>query len=140
MSFQVANGTRWSRHAWALLVYLWLNAQCQGGRRAESPEKELVKDVSEGRVDLGALKEDELPAALKPLPKSERARSFARMKRNAGRSRARSRKLSERRQAYIAEEVKKTNAAPKSLDHKLYLAIKDQAAKKNIIYDKGPAY
>jgi hypothetical protein len=55
MSFQVANGTRWSRHAWALLVYLWLNAQCQGGRRAESPEKELVKDVSEGRVDLGAL-------------------------------------------------------------------------------------
>jgi hypothetical protein len=62
------------------------------------------------------------------------------MERNAGRSRARSRKLSERRQAYIAEEVKKTNAAPKSLDHKLYLAIKDQAAKKNIIYDKGPAY
>ncbi len=26
MSFQVADGTRWSRCAWALLVYLWLNS------------------------------------------------------------------------------------------------------------------
>jgi hypothetical protein len=50
-----------------------LNAK-EAGARNLLGEKELVKDVSEGRVDLGALKEDELPAALKPLPKSERAK------------------------------------------------------------------
>jgi hypothetical protein len=116
-----------------------LNAKAAGARNLLG-EKELVKDVSEGRVDLDALKEDELPAALKPLPKSERAKVILEHNEKRREVQGKIQALSERRQAYIAEEVRKTKAAPKSLDHKLYSAIKEQAAKKSIIYYKGPAY
>lgn len=99
-----------------------------------------MKDVSEGRVDLDALQEDELPAELKPLPRAERAEVVRRNDKERRHIQGKIRELSGRRQAYIAEELKKTTAAPESLDHKLYSAIKDQAGKKGMIYDKGPSY
>ena len=50
------------------------------------------------------------------------------------------RDLSKQRQAYIADAVKNSAAEPASLDHKIYSAIKERAAKKSIIYDQGPSY
>ncbi|MGH8566613.1 MAG: vWA domain-containing protein [Gammaproteobacteria bacterium] len=137
--FTLSDKIRAAAPASALASRAELNAK-EAGARNLLGEKELVKDVSEGRVDLGALKEDELPAALKPLPRSERAKVVRESEDRRRQVQGKIQELSERRQAYIAEEVNKTDAAPASLDHKLYSAIKDQGAEKNIIYDQGPAY
>jgi hypothetical protein len=83
-----------------------LNAKAAGAKNLLD-EKELVKDVSEGRVDLDALKEDELPAALKPLLKSERTQVILEHDEKRGEVQGKIQALSEQRQAYIAKKVKK---------------------------------
>jgi Mg-chelatase subunit ChlD len=137
--FAVADEIRAAAPASALAGRAELNAK-EAGSANLLGEKELIRDVAEGRVDLDALKEEDLPEPLKALSKPERAKRVGEHEEKRRALRARIGALSERRQAHIAEEVKKAPAAEGSLDAKLYSAIKDQAAAQGIRYDQGPAY
>ncbi|MGH8583142.1 MAG: vWA domain-containing protein [Gammaproteobacteria bacterium] len=137
--FALSDKFRAAAPAAALASRAELNAKAAGADNLLG-DKELVRDVKEGRVDLAALEEDQLPAPLKALPKRERARHLEEQAKKREGLQARLRDLSERRQRHIAVEVEKRKAAPESLDHKLYSAIRSQAAAKGIHYDQGPAY
>lgn len=103
--------------------------------------RELVDDVASGRVQLDAIKAEELPAELKPMKKSERQAHVAAQ---AARRKALQQQievLAGKRQRYIEEKVKREGQkGATSLDAQLYHCIQTQAAEKDIRYTGGPAY
>ena len=103
--------------------------------------QELVDDVASGRINLAAVKEEELPAELKSMtPKQRQAYVAAKgVKRQALQEKIED--LAAKRQAYIEEKVKQeTEGGADSLDTQIYRCIQTQAAEKDIRYNGGPAY
>lgn len=102
---------------------------------------ELVEDVVSGEVDLSSLKKEELPEDLREMKPGERAAYIEEQAGKRGSLRKEIRLLSEKRQDYIRDEVKKSaKSGEESLDHQIYRAIKSQGADKKISYRKGPVY
>ncbi len=116
-----------------------LNAKAAGARNLLG-DKELVQDIAEGKLSLDAVKEDELPDPLKSVSKEERAKLVADQATKRRTIQEQIQSLSDKRQSFITAEVSKNTDRSATLDHKVYTAIKEQAAKKNILYEKGPAY
>ena len=48
--------------------------------------------------------------------------------------------LAQMRQGFLAEKVEEAGGAEDSLDHKIYEAVREQAAAKGLEYDDGPEY
>lgn len=111
-----------------------------GGKKNLLGENELVDAVASGRVDLDTIDKEALPAALKPLAPEEQKAVLARV---AGERRELARQvqeLAQKRDSYIAEKVEADGGADHSLDHKLYDAVREQAAKAGLDYSDGPRY
>jgi hypothetical protein len=103
--------------------------------------QELVDDVAEGRVDLNAIKEDELPAELQRLSPPERKAYVAARSAKRTALQTRIEDLAAKRQTYIEEKVKQeAGKGADSLDAQIYRCIKTQAAGKAIRYEGGPSY
>lgn len=101
------------------------------GGAAFAAEADLLAAVEEKRVDAGALKDDELPEALRGKSKAEREAALAKTKKEREALKAEIARVARER-----EEWRKKNAAPKkdALDAKLFEALRAQAAAKGISY------
>jgi hypothetical protein len=103
--------------------------------------QELVDDVASGRVQLDAIKEEELPDELKPMKQSERQAHVAAQGARRKALQQQIEDLAGKRQRYIEEKVKREGQkGADSLDAQLYRCIQAQAAEKDIRYSGGPAY
>ncbi len=103
-------------------------------------DKDLVRDVESGRVDLTALPEAELPAPLASLTADERQQVVDETAARRNDLRGRIGELAKKRDDFIAEEVEKNGGAADSLDRQIYDAARAQAAPKGLKYDGGPKY
>ncbi|MES9993310.1 MAG: vWA domain-containing protein [Candidatus Thiodiazotropha sp.] len=113
----------------------------KSGRSNLYGDSELVDDVTSGRIELDAIKKEHLPASIRAMAPEEQSSLIS--------DKAEQRKvlqeqisdLSAKRDEYLRQEVEKSGGAKGSLDHSLYSAIKDQAARSGIHYEAvAPAY
>ncbi|MEW8506989.1 MAG: vWA domain-containing protein [Candidatus Thiodiazotropha sp.] len=104
-------------------------------------DSELVDDVSSGRVELDAITKEHLPASIRAMaPREQRAVITEKAQQRKALQEEIS-ELSIKRDAYLKREVEKSGGAKGSLDHKLYGAIREQAARSGIHYEaEAPAY
>jgi Mg-chelatase subunit ChlD len=104
-------------------------------------EKELVDDVLSGRVDLSTADPETMPQALTVMPPEEQE-AFIREKAEERESlKQEIQELARQRDAYLRKEVAERGGAKDSLDHKIYSAVRAQAAPKGLTYEAdAPAY
>lgn len=111
-----------------------------GGRTNMLGENELVAAVSEGKLDLDDLAEDELPAALVPMAPAVREAYVAEVAENRQALQAQILALSEQRDVYLAEKVEEAGGMADSLDEQVFSAVKEQAVDAGLEYEGGPKY
>lgn len=97
--------------------------------------KELVDDVSSGRVDLQALPQAALPEPLRALAPSEQAAKVEQLDSARRAMRQRMVELSKKRDAYLKDKVEKQGGARDSLDRGLFDAVRKQAGKAGLLYE-----
>jgi len=102
--------------------------------------RELVADVASGKVDLKNVPKDDLPVALQNLSVEERAKAVESKLKERRELDTKIAELSEKRQSYLADEVRKQGKDKTSLDARVFSAVQAQAAKKGIVYSGGPSY
>jgi Mg-chelatase subunit ChlD len=104
-------------------------------------ENELVDDVASGRVELDAIDKKQLPAPMQAMaPHEQRALIGEKAKQRKALGEE-IETLSAQRRDYLKKEVEKAGGAASSLDHKLYGAIREQAAHSGIHFEsEAPAY
>ena len=104
-------------------------------------EGELVDDVSSGRVDLDALPASALPAPLQSMTPAEQKAAIEETAQRRDELKREIGELSRQRAEYLKEQTAHTDGLGASLDHKLYDAIRTQAATKGMHYEaEAPAY
>ncbi|MET0070557.1 MAG: vWA domain-containing protein [Candidatus Thiodiazotropha sp.] len=102
---------------------------------------ELVDDVSSGRVELDAINKEHLPASIRAMAPQQQRTLISEKARQRKALQEEISELSAQRDEYLKQEVEKSGGAKASLDHKLYGAIRDQAARSGIHYEaEAPAY
>ena len=107
------------------------------GWRNFAGRQELCQALADGRVKLDALKDEELPDELKKMSAKDRKAYVEKQIAERKRVQAKITDLAAKRQKHIEEQIKKTKLdAKKSLDHGIFGAVKEQAGKKGIKYDK----
>ncbi len=99
-------------------------------------ESELVDDVAAGRVDMGALPVEALPAPLQSMTADERHAVVEKQAERRQQLKKEIEALSAKRSAYLEEKVEEKGGASESLDRKLYDAIRSQAADKGLHYEE----
>jgi Mg-chelatase subunit ChlD len=110
------------------------------GKSALLGAQELLRDLEEGRVKLHEVKEEELPEELKKLEPEEREKFIAEKSEQRKKIEAKIKDLSAKRQKHIEEQLRKAELKGKqSLDFAIFECIKEQAARKGIEYEGGPA-
>ena len=97
-------------------------------------ESELVAAVSEGRVNLDAIADHELPEQLQSLGKAEQQAMIEERAQRRDALQQEIAVLSKQRSAYVADELSKTEADESSIDNKIYQAVRKQAGKKGLVY------
>ena len=102
-------------------------------------DSELVEDVVSGKVELDALPEKALPKPLVGLEKSEQKKLVEKTAEKRKQIQEEIAALGKQRQAYIADQLKEEEVA-KSLDGKIYEAIRSQASSKGLRYESGPSF
>ncbi|MBA55411.1 MAG: hypothetical protein CMK89_13230 [Pseudomonadales bacterium] len=102
-------------------------------------DSELVEDVASGKVELDALPEKALPKPLVGLDKSEQKKLVEKTAEKRKQIQEEIAALGKQRQAYIADQLKEEEVA-KSLDGKIYEAIRSQASSKGLRYESGPSF
>ncbi|GMU44207.1 MAG: VWA domain-containing protein [Xanthomonadales bacterium] len=110
------------------------------GARNLAGDHELVEDLAQGRVDLAGLEEQELPPALQGLSTEDRRNRVDELH---GKREALKRDiaaLSVQREKYIEGELAKDADVAQSLDHQIFRAVREQAAKKGLEYHSAPAH
>jgi len=103
-------------------------------------EHDLVAAVAEGRVDVAALPESELPPALAAVPADERERIVAVQVERRAELQRRIADLAAQRDEYLEEQVVAAGRADGSLDAQIFEAVRDQAGTKGLRYDGGPKF
>ena len=111
-----------------------------GGRANLLGENELVDAVASGTIELVDLEQDALPEALKPMAPAEQQAYVARLADERADLKRQIQVLSVDRDGYIAKKVDEAGGMKDSLDVQLYEAIKEQAGKAGLEYEKGPSY
>jgi Mg-chelatase subunit ChlD len=103
-------------------------------------EKELIEDVSSGRVDLDEIPPDALPEALQNMAPAEQEATVLHIKSERAELQRQIARLAEERDDYLAKEVAEAGGAKDSLDQKIYEAVRDQAVEAGLVYADGPDY
>jgi Mg-chelatase subunit ChlD len=102
---------------------------------------ELVDDVASGRVALSSIEPKSLPAPMQAMAPEERTALIEETAARRDELKAEIRKLAVQREAYLREKVEEAGGAGDSLDHKIYSAVREQAAAKGLTYEAdAPAY
>jgi Mg-chelatase subunit ChlD len=97
-------------------------------------EKELVDDVASGRVDLSAVRGDELPATMQAMSPEDRKTLVTETAQRRKQLQHQIDVLADKRAAYLKSKVEEDGGAKDSLDEKIYSAVREQAAPKGIHY------
>lgn len=104
-------------------------------------QRELVDEVSSGRVDLSSIDRDQLPAPMQAMAPEQQAAVIAE---TAGRRDALKRRiddLSRQRADYLDKKVAEAGGARDSLDDQIYRTVREQAGKLGLSYEADtPAY
>jgi Mg-chelatase subunit ChlD len=112
----------------------------EAGRENLLGEKELVDAIASGDVELEAIEETNLPAALKPMAPEEQKAYVQQLAGERADIQRQIRSLADDRDQFIAKKVEEAGGMEDSLDAKLYEAVKDQACKVALTYEAGPSY
>ena len=113
----------------------------EGGETNFLGEKELVEDVTSGRVDLEAIAPEELPAPMQALPAAEQKAVIAKTAERREALKAKMKDLADQRAAYLRDRVEASGGADASLDHGIYRTVREQAGEVGLTYDAAaPAY
>jgi len=116
------------------------NGSSAGTWNLNGGAKELVDDCANSRVKLAEIKETELPDELKKLSVADREKFVNERAARRTEIQQQITELSAKRQAHLAEQLKKATENGKSnLDLPIYDCVKAQAGKKGIHYAGGPA-
>ncbi len=112
-----------------------------GGQRNFLGDGELVEEVASGRMDLDALPSTQLPEPLQAMAPAERDDFIAETAQRREELQRQINELVEQRAGYLRDQVEALGGAEESLDHKIYSAVREQAASKGLQYeDAAPAY
>lgn len=111
-----------------------------GGRANLLGENELVDAVTRGEIELEDLEADAMPEELKPMAPAEQREYVARLADERADLKRQIQELSADRDSFLAKKVEEAGGMKDSLDQKLYEAVREQAGKAGLEYEKGPAY
>ena len=104
-------------------------------------EGELVDDVANGRVELDAMEQEKLAAAMQAMePQAQQAliESTATRRQEL---RAQITELSQQRADYLEKKIEQRGGAEASIDQKIYSTVREQAGRHGLLYDEAaPAY
>ena len=112
----------------------------EGGAGNFLGERELVADVASGRVDVATLPPASLPRAVAALPPAEQRELLAQTARKREELTQKIAALATQRDAYLEAEVEAAGGAARSLDLKIYEAVREQAAPLGLDYEDGPRF
>ncbi|MDF1530321.1 MAG: VWA domain-containing protein [Sedimenticola sp.] len=102
---------------------------------------ELVDDVASGRVDIGSIEAEKLPAPMQALAPEEQLAIIQEKAAKRDELKRQIATLAKQRSSFIKEEVATRGDAESSLDYKIFSAVKEQAEKKGLHYEAdAPAY
>ncbi len=99
-------------------------------------EGELVDDVASGRVDLSDIERHALPEPIQAMTPAEQQALIKETAAKRKELQSRIGDLAEQRTKYLKKKVEEMGGAKDSLDHKIYGAIREQAASKGLHYDE----
>lgn len=102
--------------------------------------RELVEDVTSGRVDLAAVPPAQLPAGLAALPPAARRAVVAETAAKREELKKQIAALASERDAYLEARVAAEGGAADSLDLKIFEAVREQAAPLGLDYEDGPRF
>lgn len=104
-------------------------------------KQELVDDMASGRVDLDSIGEEKLPEPLQAMAPEERAAVVEKQAERRAELKKEISELSGKRDDYLRRKVAETGEAEDSLDHKIYRAVREQAAAVGLSYEESmPSY
>lgn len=115
------------------------NASASGAKNLLG-ERELVDDVSSGRVDLAEIERASLPAAMQAMSPEKQRSLIVETAGKRSELKRQIKELADKRSSFLREEVEKDGGAEDSLDHQIYSTIREQAADKGLEYASGPEY
>lgn len=115
------------------------NASASGARNLLG-DSELVDDVANGRVDLAAIDQTELPESLRELPKDAQLQMLRDTKARRDGLTHEIAQLAEQRQQFIEDTLKRDADVAQTLDYQIFNAVKEQAGKKGLTYESAPAH
>jgi Mg-chelatase subunit ChlD len=98
-------------------------------------DNELIEDVASGRVDLKDISSADLPSSIQAMSPTEQ---IVLIEEKAEQRQALKKQivaLTDKRKAYLEEEVEKLGSSKESLDHKIYSAVRKQAREKGVRYE-----
>lgn len=110
------------------------------GDRNMLGEKELVEDVTSGRVDLDDIPPDAFPEALQAMAPGAQEQTILRIAGERAELKRRITRLAGERDDYLEKKVAEAGGAKDSLDQKIYDAVRQQAADAGLVYSDGPDY
>ena len=99
-------------------------------------EGELVDDVASGRVDLSDIEHQALPEPIQAMTPAEQKALIKETAAKRKELQSRIGDLAEQRTEYLKKKVEEMGGAKDSLDHKIYGAVREQAASKGLHYDE----
>ena len=104
-------------------------------------ESDLVAAVESGRIDVTEIEAEVLPESLQALSKDELADVVATTSVKRGELNQQIKELAAKRQSYLEAQVEASGTAEDTLDHKIYQAVRVQAAEAaDIEYAAEPQY
>ena len=104
-------------------------------------ESDLVAAVESGRIDVTEIEAEVLPESLQALSKDELAEVVASTSVKRGELNQQIKELAAKRQSYLEVQVEASGTAEDTLDHKIYQAVRVQAAEAaDIEYAAEPQY
>ncbi len=104
-------------------------------------DKELVDAVASGRVDLGSIAPEELPAPMQAMPAAEQKALIEQTAKRRAALTTEVQELAQRRAGFLQEKVEERGGAKDSLDDGIYRAVREQAAAAGLHYESdAPAY
>ena len=113
----------------------------KSGKSALLGDKELVEEVASGRVKIEDIPAAELPEPLLGLDATAQRAAIEEKSRKRQELEGQIQKLSKERSDYLNAQVEAKGGAKDSLDHKIFNAVREQAADKGLKYDKAaPVY
>ncbi len=104
-------------------------------------KQELVDAVTSGRVDLKTVAPEALPAPMQAMSPDERQELVTQTAAKRDAIKAQIQDLADERARYLKDKVEADGGAAASLDHKVYEAVREQAAAAGLSYGaEAPAY